>query len=899
MLFNLSRRSERKPAIYRLLMLALLVGWIGCAPNSASKNPSDPNSDKTEENTGAATGSEEKKGIEDASVPGDGSSSATPSPAGSSAGPSAAGPSAAPSVPPSADSAALKRLIEQCIATYQTLKSYEDEGVLQLSIPYPDKPLVQTRPLAVAFERPRKLALRTPQLRSSWKPQTFESIAGDDDFKPFENQRVVRPLPDRVTWSWLLDDHLGVLLNRRAWGIPITIELLLAGTPLQDWLDQGEFRKLEDDTFDSVLCTRIEVLLEKRPFVLWIDGKRNLILRVEMPIETVFPLPQPLPENLDRSKCQFTIDLVNARINHAIDWSGWALPESNSDLLVRRFVDPPLRNIPKELGTKPKPVLLRGPANQDVLDTTARAKRITVLHWIDDSETSRSFIDNVYQFQKSLQERGLAAFCEICLISDKPADRMAVTMKSWNCDLPIAIESNGELGGQCGVTNYLTSVILGPDGSIQSIDPVTDFGMLLSKVQSVQEGEDLAKRFLKVAVDDEARYASRLHRNVLDKEQIGRMKPEHQEIAPFPLSFHNIALDWRTALEHPTVSAAGEWFPNQSISSYLRAESLFEKPDNAYRLATLLDDQGKIWSVDQAGKKTMISSVSIAQATDAKRIHVLTDPWTHHYVAIIPEGLPRFWYCVSPVSSTPSWTPTDAAQIPLDAGESAIGAAWACKEGVPILCIITDRQRFLQLNPATTKLDISRSTSSSSTSSIVGVVPKVDAKGIFESWKTTWSDRAVQDIPTLSQAPDSGAGAIAGVETDELAFIPEVGNWVWGQGAAESYLVGLEKMLSGETGAVLMNRQYQPLFRQVLSVRPEQCKLLAATQTSQSKFYWLATAPNRVLHLQSVDAIPDQMSFGKRVYGATLLADGQKLRMVVVLEDEVSCWTLEEIDAKP
>jgi hypothetical protein len=106
-------------------------------------------------------------------------------------------------------------------------------------------------------------------------------------------------------------------------------------------------------------------------------------------------------------------------------------------------------------------------------------------------------------------------------------------------------------------------------------------------------------------------------------------------------------------------------------------------------------------------------------------------------------------------------------------------------------------------------------------------------------------------------------------------------------------------MLSGETGAVLMNRKYQPLFRQVLSVRPEQCKLLAATQTNSGKFYWLATAPNRVLHLQSVDAIPDQMSFGKRVFGATLLADGDKLRMVVVLEDEVSSWTIQKMEGKP
>jgi hypothetical protein len=54
-----------------------------------------------------------------------------------------------------------------------------------------------------------------------------------------------------------------------------------------------------------------------------------------------------------------------------------------------------------------------------------------------------------------------------------------------------------------------------------------------------------------------------------------------------------------------------------------------------------------------------------------------------------------------------------------------------------------------------------------------------------------------------------------------------------------------------------------------------------------------------VLHLQSVDAIPDQMSFGKRVFGATLLADGDKLRMIVILEDEVSSWTIQKVEVKP
>jgi hypothetical protein len=103
----------------------------------------------------------------------------------------------------------------------------------------------------------------------------------------------------------------------------------------------------------------------------------------------------------------------------------------------------------------------------------------------------------------------------------------------------------------------------------------------------------------------------------------------------------------------------------------------------------------------------------------------------------------------------------------------------------------------------------------------------------------------------------------------------------------------LRKLESGETGSIQLDRSYKPLFSTALSVRPEQCRLLSAATVDKNQFYWLAAAPNRVLHLQTRDGgLPDQMSFGERVFGATILPYGSKLKLIVALEKEVSCWTL-------
>ena len=49
-----------------------------------------------------------------------------------------------------------------------------------------------------------------------------------------------------------------------------------------------------------------------------------------------------------------------------------------------------------------------------------------------------------------------------------------------------------------------------------------------------------------------------------------------------------------------------------------------------------------------------------------------------------------------------------------------------------------------------------------------------------------------------------------------------------------------------------------------------------------------------MLHLQTADGFDvDQMCLGKRIAGAGIYPDGKKLRVVIAVDTEVNCWTIE------
>jgi hypothetical protein len=92
---------------------------------------------------------------------------------------------------------------------------------------------------------------------------------------------------------------------------------------------------------------------------------------------------------------------------------------------------------------------------------------------------------------------------------------------------------------------------------------------------------------------------------------------------------------------------------------------------------------------------------------------------------------------------------------------------------------------------------------------------------------------------------------------------------------------------------VVLDESFKSLSTQSLATRPEQCRLLSSISSKTGAFYFLLTAPNRVLHLQTIGGkAPDQMSFGRRIFGGSINALDDGVRIVVAMDGEVSSWTV-------
>ena len=300
----------------------------------------------------------------------------------------------------------------------------------------------------------------------------------------------------------------------------------------------------------------------------------------------------------------------------------------------------------------------------------------------------------------------------------------------------------------------------------------------------------------------------------------------------------------------------------------------------------MLDELGRVYSVDNSAVKQWIANIPIDQADNAKRIHVLPDPWTHRWIAIVPEGLPRYWL-IDPTAST-SADPVDATQYDLDENESPIAFAWTVKDGEPTLTIATSSMKLRVLDPQ------SKKRFSADSAPVASIVPFINDRGECLSWNVVKADGQIEELEDLRSKlfTESDESALSRIR--KLTFIPQASSWVWGRNRNGGVMLGLAQLPSGETGTILQSRLFVPMLRHYLSVRPEQCRILSAATLLDGGFYWLSTAPNRVLHLQTGDRlVADQMSLGKKIVAAGIFPDEGNLRVVVVVDKEVNCWSIE------
>lgn len=912
-----------------------LVLLVGCQPNADSVSKQElgiPSQGESgvgagrQESDSRGTGNQESRGPSsalqavtqgDSVTPGDGVQGASTNPPGKTL------------VEP-------RVVLEGCLKKYQQVQRYEDAGQLVIQ-----GETTLTLPLQVAWERPNRLAIRTGLVDACWKETGWEArskalMLGTDPTAsgnelqdrviaspvPFPNQRLVRPLPERIDSLWLADDTLAGLLNEPM-SKPIQLEFLLSMDASQAFSGQeSKLIYLEAGTIQGVSCVRIQVAKQvdgiELVWVLWIDPQTSLLRKIELPARFYYPTyPE---ETLDGLRC--AVEFLDVKVDQPIVWERWNLAEVPGELLVRRWVAvPPIASTPI-LGKVIPPLDFKSMTGEVLLDTAEPRRPLSILCWVDDRAALRPLIDDLNRVKKTLLENELSASSELFLVaSSSDAAGVSDKLKSWNSELPLAIDRDGELGRAFSVPGAPALVILDRDRRVQVAEWILNPEVIAgipNLVSKLRDKQDLASRQLQKDADNQARFIGALHRFAIDKEQAAKLP----EVPEFQFSLHGMRRVWKVDFQSPLISAAGAWSPRWALQKNSDLAAL--APENLVMSA--LDEDGLVYSVRLDGTTNVVSRIEPEQADGAKRISMSFDPWTHAMIAILPEGLPRIW--LSPtVPLTPIATSAEnpvigsKSSIPLatlydtQMAESPICHAWiptgnamdSLVEGKPVelsrLAVGTTSSRLMVIDPKSEqRLDATfRETP-------VAFVPSLDAMGRVDQWDVLYSDATLHHISNLggSVASTNGDKALE-ARLERLPMRVDASTWLWGLHAGKA--LGIEgsdavlleyhlgRLASGETGLFVSNRLHQVIQQRPLCVRPEQAKLLGTVRLADGQLIGIATGTNRILHLFTGDlTMLDQVSFRGRILGAALLPKGNDLQLIIALENEISCWDIDVPD---
>lgn len=781
-----------------------------------------------------------------------------------------------------ASSAAARVILDECIQRYKKLKSYSDRAMLKLRYRTDKSKLEKSEALQVAYESPNRLALNVLGLKATCTDSNFEAIFQDEIGSQFRNQRLVRARPEKFDLLWLIRDNLSDLLDHRVFGPPIQLHFLLDENPLT-LLKESDLAisLLSPESFDGVVCDRVQIYSNKAKCVLWIDQKEKLLRKYEMPVELIQRMIAP-NEKLDLQQSELSVEIYGATGDSSLVWSNWDLPRKESELLLSRFVDSPPWNTPPQLGKTAIPFDLRDVDGKIILDSAQRNKPLTVLCFVENNELGSDFVKYGMQVHSELETQKITAYAEMIFVSPSSATEMREAFKNWKCNLPLAIDLEKIADKVFGLSRMPSVVVLDKTAIIQHVDEVGFLEQLPDLLRRLYAGENRAARILQENVDNQARFISRLHRATLEKIQADRLPA----IEPFPMVNHVVQPTWKVDFDTKIVAAGGEHFlpaPRANVSP----EEVFSSKAMSLRVMTVLDEGGKIFAVDHVGNKKHVADIPIEKADKAKRIHIANDPWTHQWIAIIPEGLPRYWLLEMPMDMNLVGKdyPKEPTEYTLDESDSATVFAWTNQGLKSSLTIAMSSGKIHVLDPIRGKAFKAQ------LPGIAAIVPTLNEQGVSLAWNAVDFKGALFPIDNLPSDSSADVPTTPNMENVHLPFVPEQGNWTWGRNFNESVIVGPARFATGETGAVLYNQKYDPLLTHPLCVRSEQARLIASTTLSNGAFYWLATAPRRVLHLQTKNGyLPDQMSLGTSVIGAAMHPDDVHLRMTLAIDHEVSCW---------
>lgn len=406
--------------------------------------------------------------------------------------------------------------IQECIAAYGRLNSYEDTAFVRLLYTLDGKPMEDRAPLAIAWDSSGNLGIRAYSIQAGPNGDRWH-LRIDDPASPLAKQVVSRAVPPKVDFAWLLDDPVvsdGLAAGLA--GFPPQLDVLLSPIPLEGLA--SEAAKLQFQPMQHVegrACHVIRIENANSKYVLWIDQASMLIRRIHLPNNR---LPKVMLEDSRVSEIQLTIEMQGVRTNQDIDWAHYAPQTDSSDQLVNHFVPPPISPNIQLLNRIAPAFELSGPDGKTAFQS-AQANRqgdTTVLVWLANHPACRAASEQLKRIQQGLPESvaGRTRFVSVWAEPSPPTNlSFGELSRSWSMPGSLVIDRQAMGRDVFGVAEAPTIVVLDDANRIQLIEaranPVWE-EILPNLLGRLAAGENVAADIVSQSQQDARRFKADL-----------------------------------------------------------------------------------------------------------------------------------------------------------------------------------------------------------------------------------------------------------------------------------------------------------------------------------------------------------------------------------------------------
>ncbi len=787
-----------------------------------------------------------------------------------------------------------RRVLENCVRTYQQLTSYEDRGFVQLSYRLDGEPQVDRAPLAIAWDKQGRLGMRVYSVSAGPSDQRWqlrlaaregaalESAQSDAQFpdtqsqsgqahtaqlaNSLERQVISRAVPEQVSFEWLLSDPLvAEQLAAGLAGFPPQLDLLLSPEPLSGLADaSAPLSFSEAELIEQQLCHVINVNRHGAEYRLWIEQATGLLRRVQIPNQN---LASEIQHDRRVSELQLTIELQQVQVNRGIDWERFEVHAHPGDQLVTHFVPPPPVIETAGLGVKIPAFFLNDPAGKLAYSSVGRSKRkATVLVWLADHPACRLAAEQLSVVEKKLTAAGVKESVEFVAVWAEPTApsglSFATLVDSWKLPGKLTVDRDALGRDFFNVNEAPTVIVLDANNRVQlresGANPILD-QVLPQLLLQVAQGEDLAQQLVERNRGAATRHAA------------------------------EIALS-------AAVDARADDMPESYAPGVVRLTELARTTQRRGNMAATVDASQSLWLLSDAGQLESFAPL-LDTATES-----LQTPWNSESGALMLTASPNADYFALLSQSgrrlqVLNRRSLQNTELQLHPEGTVVDMQWLTIGGskAPRLAVIDNRSQTILFDPSNHEQLSGRCPSPPVAilgqdrlpSSIGGLV--VLANRNLEPLE-------LDDESTLRRTlgqPASHARTAALPKT--LSFTPAAGPWnVW-EDASTRWVLARGWLASDEPALFLLDNTLAPQWHYRLpsaTTKPRAALSSVAKDPGTGQAVWAISELNRTVHLVRADGASDHFRVRKPMVGLALTPSGARLVLTLIHADETVRYDL-------